>query len=46
MKIKYLMMTGCLMLMLAACKTPTNVAYLQDSNDGDVITLQAKGLKL
>ena len=46
MKIKYLMMTGCLMLMLAACKTPTNVAYLQNSNDGDVITLQAKGLKL
>ena len=46
MKIKYLMMTGCLMLILAACKTPANVAYLQDSNDGDVITLQAKGLKL
>ena len=34
------------MLMLTACKTPTNVAYLQDSNDGDVITLQAKELKL
>jgi polysaccharide export outer membrane protein len=46
MKIKYLMMAGCLMLMLTACKTPTNVAYLQDSNDGDVITLQAKELKL
>ena len=46
MKLKYLLMTGCLMLILAACKTPANVAYLQDSNDGDVITLQAKGLKL
>ena len=46
MKTKYLLMTGCLMLMLTACTTPTNVAYLQDSNDGDVITLQAKGLKL
>ena len=46
MKTKYLIMTGCLMLMLAACTTPTNVAYLQDCNDGNVITLQAKELKL
>ena len=44
MKIKYLLMMGC--LLLAACKTPKNVAYLQDSNDGDVVTLQVKELKL
>ena len=46
MKTKYLMMAGCLALMLAACTTPTNVAYLQDCNDGNVLTLQAKELKL
>lgn len=34
-------------LLLASCKTPTNVAYMSDSQDGDVAVLtQAKALTL
>lgn len=48
MRIKQLTTALCavLALMLSSCKTPQNVAYLPDANDGDEIIIQAKELKL
>ena len=45
MKIKHLL-TAVYAIMMVACRTPQNVAYLPDSQDGDVITLEAKALTL
>ena len=45
MKIKHLLTAVCA-IMMVACRTPQNVAYMPDSQDGDVITLEAKALTL
>lgn len=47
MKTKYLIMTGCLALMLAACTTPKTVSYFPEWTDGEMITLSdTKGIVL